>query len=883
MNDVVRNLTLVAANLADGGASVEVGVLAGGGQNNSAQVGVHDAVSIQPSHAANVAVPVLEVTVLSAGSSLGLNVLHRVHDLAGLAAQVAIHVASVVILVSASLHGGSSDAVGTYLVGSSQGDAVGGLGKGDGVDLLLHSEGQTGIGQSVIPQLVTVGAGGVDDQRGHTGEGDDDLRTLVQTDRSAVVTHVVGRLALVVDQHQTVVLPLLALGTELSALSLVRVEGDGRLQRQLGAAGGADAVHIVVGDHGDLLAIAVAARGASISLGAGSGTGSIDDGLTVAVTQSRALNSAADGAGLGLGAGGINPVVCALIVALFLGGGGHAVGTHLSGGGQGDAVHRSSKGDGVDTTLNSVGQTGRFQGSSPGIAVLTGGGVDDQLGHAGIRDDDLGTLVETSRVGVVTHVGGGATLVVGQHQTVALPHLNGGGVLGALIQSGEVQGILGHVGLLFDFAGVAATVVAVGIPLVVKVVLQSGNVVAAVDAQTVDTGVLSVGHALSLTLALAAQLAGGGALELILVLAAAGGLDEVAVLHLSGAVVVTDDTIHFDGHTGLGLLGHGIVAGAVAIIQTVHGEGVLAIGDVQVTIGGVIHLGDLTGDVVFALGVAVVANANAQSDRLSDSQLAVSSGHIDLTLSKANVALRIIDAAVHVVGIVGVSGATTVLALSGAVVGELVLLGVLAALGAGVAADQIVVVAVGVTGRADYVGDGVDHGTIAAGNGGQGDGLVAGGVDDNLVIGAIVGSIGQGVSSAIDVQLGGVRLVLTHSDDDRGHIGRNGKAKAAGLAAGTQLDTAVTLSVAGRAVHVVQTIQSEGVVTDSFGVGGVLVTIGMSGSAISAHGKDDGSVCGKDSHRQRATQHQSHSQNRHNFLHGLHCFGFLLKYFGSLQ
>ena len=45
---------------------------------NSHHVGVHDASLVQPSHAADVAVPILDVTQLGAGSVLSLNVDHVV-------------------------------------------------------------------------------------------------------------------------------------------------------------------------------------------------------------------------------------------------------------------------------------------------------------------------------------------------------------------------------------------------------------------------------------------------------------------------------------------------------------------------------------------------------------------------------------------------------------------------------------------------------------------------------------------------------------------------------------------------------------------------------------------------------------------------------------
>ena len=79
------------------------------GQDNRLQVGVQSASLVQPSLTADVAVPVSDVTILVAGGILSLDGHDVVLDLAGLAAQVAIHVASAVILVVAS---GRSDGTG---------------------------------------------------------------------------------------------------------------------------------------------------------------------------------------------------------------------------------------------------------------------------------------------------------------------------------------------------------------------------------------------------------------------------------------------------------------------------------------------------------------------------------------------------------------------------------------------------------------------------------------------------------------------------------------------------------------------------------------------------------------------------------------------------
>ena len=96
----VLDVTVLGAGSSLGGNVSSLGV--SHRQDNSLQVGVQSASLVQPSHTADVAVPVGDVTILIAGGILSGNGDHVVLDLAGLAAQVAVYVASVVILVLAS-------------------------------------------------------------------------------------------------------------------------------------------------------------------------------------------------------------------------------------------------------------------------------------------------------------------------------------------------------------------------------------------------------------------------------------------------------------------------------------------------------------------------------------------------------------------------------------------------------------------------------------------------------------------------------------------------------------------------------------------------------------------------------------------------------------
>ena len=116
VDDVVRNLTLLAANVADSGAIVKVGVTGSGHDNHEAVQRHAGGILVIPAAAASIAVPVLDVTVRGAGSVLSLNVVHGVSSL-GVGHLVADHangIASVEVLVS-SLGAGLLAALGAGL------------------------------------------------------------------------------------------------------------------------------------------------------------------------------------------------------------------------------------------------------------------------------------------------------------------------------------------------------------------------------------------------------------------------------------------------------------------------------------------------------------------------------------------------------------------------------------------------------------------------------------------------------------------------------------------------------------------------------------------------------------------------------------------------
>ena len=663
-------------------------MLAGGGQLNSLHVGVHGAGLVQPGGAADVAVPVLDVTVSAAGGGNSGHVDDVVAGLAGL------------------LAAGLADGGAIVKVDVIQSVTV--------VQTALLAGGALGTGG------LTAGARFLDPFR--------QPLAAVVTNHSVLVPIVVG----------------VVVGVQIRGVLVLagRLADDGSgVQRELvlvGRAVGAGAGGLLVG-----------AESVETAVGAGAGVaGQIDlvagkDKLAVLKGPSPSVLAGFDAIRIGTLRGDVVAVGILDLNGVALDNEGHQEAGRIS-----------------NNAVNDLGLTAQQPGAAGRNVVNVGGGV------AGLNDQ----------------------YVLAADQLVSTG--DGGVAVG-----------------LFSAAGIADVVIAVVVvgrrDLLVVAVTADGALIA--DVTGGGTGgvddVLDVGVVGDSGQFLAAIGAGGGLAIVrvlgVLVLATAVDLDQITVLHLSGTLVVADDTVNLDGVTGYGLIviAHSVVAGTVAVVQAVHGDGVLTVGQVQVAVGGVVHLGDLTGDVVLTFGVVIGAHAYAQLDGFGNGQLAVRRGHIHLTGGVADVTGGVVNAAVHVVSVVGVRGTATVLALGGAVVGIDVLLDVGLALGAGVAAQQRSVIAVGGAGSADHIGDGVDHCAILTGNGSHGDGLLNVSVDDDLVVLTVIGSAGQGIVGTVDGQSRGVAFVFTGRNDNGSYLGRNGETEAAGLFAGAQFQTAVTLSI----------------------------------------------------------------------------------------
>ena len=101
-----------------------------------------------------------------------------------------------------------------------------------------------------------------------------------------------------------------------------------------------------------------------------------------------------------------------------------------------------------------------------------------------------------------------------------------------------------------------------------------------------------------------------------------GGMgNDPGILHLGYVAILTDDAVQGDRIAGNRLLGHTVVSGgAVGGPGTVNHNGAGAIGDVHVAIGGVVHLGDYTGDVVLTCGVGIVLLLLAHGNRFGNGQ-----------------------------------------------------------------------------------------------------------------------------------------------------------------------------------------------------------------------------------------------------------------------
>ena len=105
-------------------------------------------------------------------------------------------------------------------------------------------------------------------------------------------------------------------------------------------------------------------------------------------------------------------------------------------------------------------------------------------------------------------------------------------------------------------------------------------------------------------------------------------LHDPAILHLGGAIILTDDAVYLHGVASNRLGLHGIIAvGAICIIGAVNGQNItLGILDLHVAVLSVVNLSDFTGHIVLALGVGVVLLGGAQCQSVNDAQLAVCLG-----------------------------------------------------------------------------------------------------------------------------------------------------------------------------------------------------------------------------------------------------------------
>ena len=100
------------------------------------------------------------------------------------------------------------------------------------------------------------------------------------------------------------------------------------------------------------------------------------------------------------------------------------------------------------------------------------------------------------------------------------------------------------------------------------------------------------------------------------------------VLDLSGAVVLTNDTVNGDGVTCNRLGAHNIVTvRTVCAVSAVDGKDVaIAIGNLHITPGSVVNLNDNAGYIVLTCGVVVVLLGRTKGDCLFDCEGRIGGG-----------------------------------------------------------------------------------------------------------------------------------------------------------------------------------------------------------------------------------------------------------------
>ena len=132
--------------------------------------------------------------------------------------------------------------------------------------------------------------------------------------------------------------------------------------------------------------------------------------------------------------------------------------------------------------------------------------------------------------------------------------------------------------------------------------------------------------------------------------------NDPAVLYLSFAVVLTDDTVNGNGVAN-NRLGFELVVTicAVCAVSAVDGEDIAVfIGNSHVTVGSVVNFGDNAGYIVLAFGISVVFLRLTESDCIRDGELAVCFGNVRSGFALGNVEFNgSFGSAPRIFGIVG--------------------------------------------------------------------------------------------------------------------------------------------------------------------------------------------------------------------------------------
>ena len=303
--------------------------------------------------------------------------------------------------------------------------------EGNGNDLAAdrNSSGRT---DGVLQFSCIAGAIAGELDLGHAGECDLQAGALVETSGGSVIRNSIGRAGLQVGDGDTVLLPNLLVGVKLGTLCLIGkadgCRGDGGSIGSIAgiflAALGAGAVHEVMSGSSD--------NRACVDGGTAIGTHGLA-GVTVYGTSGfhSTLNL------------GVSVLASGLIGRLHSSGNGDALCAGLSGQlSDHQAIYRLSEDDGNDLVVDRYGNVGIGNRCGIGIHILSfqTRAIDHDLGHAGIFDLQVGALIEASGVIVVTHVAGGAALLVGNGDAVLCPNLLRGAIFGTLCSTCKADG-----------------------------------------------------------------------------------------------------------------------------------------------------------------------------------------------------------------------------------------------------------------------------------------------------------------------------------------------------------------------------------------------------------------------------------------------------------